>query len=93
MKKQNKIMIEIITSHGCAKCQKTNELVRNMLNDAQDIEIKERSIVEHPDIAVEYGIVTTPALIINHKLVFTGVPDQVELKKVIDKHRSERNVD
>ena len=87
MKKENKILIEIVTTQWCAKCQKANEMIRNLLKDIKRVVIKEINIAENPEIAVKYQIMSTPALIIDDKLEFTGIPNEEELKKVIEKHR------
>ena len=87
MKKENKILIEILTAQGCVKCQKANESVRDQIKNMKNIIIKEINLIDNPEIAVKYKIMTTPALIINHKFEFAGLPDEVELKKAIEKHR------
>ena len=87
MKKENKILIEIVTVQGCAKCQTANEKIRNLMKNVKGVTIKEINLIENPEIAVKYKIMATPALIINHELEFTGVPDEEEFKKVIEKHR------
>jgi len=87
MKKENKILIEIATAQGCAKCQKANEMITNLMKDVQGVTIKEINLIENPEIAVKYNIMITPAIIINHELEFTGVPDEEKLKEAIEKHR------
>ena len=87
MKKEKKILIEIVTAQGCSKCQRGTEKIRNQLKNIPEINIKEINLIENPEIAVKYKIMTTPVLIINNKLEFTGVPDEKELKKVIEKYR------
>ena len=87
MKKENKILIEIVNVQGCEKCQTANEKIRNLMKNVKGVTIKEINLIENPEIAVKYKIMATPALIINHELEFTGVPDEEEFKKVIEKHR------
>lgn len=87
MKKEKKILIEIVTAPGCAKCQGATESIRNQIKNMKNITIKEINLIENPEIAIKYGIMSTPALIIDDKLEFTGVPNEEEFKKVIEKHR------
>jgi hypothetical protein len=39
------------------------------------------NIVETPEIGVKYGVVTTPAIAINGKLAFSGIPKEKKLRK------------
>ncbi len=39
-----------------------------------DVYVEEIDIAAHPAVAVKYGVMATPALAINGKLEFTGVP-------------------
>ncbi|MCH7850361.1 MAG: thioredoxin family protein [Nanoarchaeota archaeon] len=79
-----KISIEIVTAQGCAKCEKANEKIRGLMKGVKGVTIKEINLIENPEIAVKYGIMSTPAIIINHKLEFTGIPDEDDLKKIIE---------
>ena len=83
----NKISIGIVTAQGCSKCQKANKVIRNLMKDIQGITVKEINIIENPEIAVKYGVFSTPAIIINGKLEFNLVPSEEELKVAIKKHR------
>jgi protein-disulfide isomerase len=38
------------------------------------IELREVDLVKHPEVAVKYGVLSTPALIINGELAWEGVP-------------------
>jgi len=82
---KNKISIEIVNAPGCSKCARAKEVIRNHIENMKGIDIKEINIAENPDIAVKYGIMSTPALIINGKLAFTSAPSEGELKKYIKK--------
>lgn len=85
--KSNKILIEIVTAQGCAKCQRANEMIRNLMKNIQGIIIKEVDIVENPEVAIKYKIMSTPAIIINGKLEFIRVPDEQKLKEAIEKYK------
>jgi len=78
-----KILIEIVSAPGCAKCAGAKEVIRNHIENIKGIDLKEINIAENPDIAVKHRIMSTPTLIINGKLAFTGAPSEDELKKYI----------
>ena len=71
-----------ILGTGCAKCKtlekSTNDMVSELGIDAQII--KEEDIMK----IMEYGIMRTPGLVINGKVVLSGrVPSRDELKKFL----------
>lgn len=41
-----------------------------------DLEVREWDLVEHPDLAPRYGVMATPAIVINGRLEFSGVPKE-----------------
>lgn len=44
-----------------------------------DLEIRERDLGEHPELGPRYGVVATPAVVINGRLVFRGIPTEAAL--------------
>jgi hypothetical protein len=45
-----------------------------------DLNVEEVDVAERPDVAVKYGVLATPALAINGRLVFTGIPREDALR-------------
>lgn len=41
-----------------------------------ELEVREWDLVARPDLAVRYGVMSTPAIVINGRLEFTGVPKE-----------------
>ena len=39
-----------------------------------DLSVEEVDVAKRPDVAVKYGVMATPALAINGRLEFTGIP-------------------
>ena len=67
---------------GCPRCRELDAAVRSVLED-----LGSEAVVEHvtdfPSIAA-YGVMSTPALVINGKAVVCGrVPDRSELRKIL----------
>ncbi len=50
------------------------ELIANASEMFPDVHLEEVDITTRPEVAVKYGVMSTPALAINGKLAFTGVP-------------------
>jgi hypothetical protein len=53
-------------------------LVAKLVDEARaefaDLSVEEIDVAEHPDVAVKYGVMATPAIAINGRLEFRGVP-------------------
>ena len=45
-----------------------------------DVRLHEVDIIEHPDAAVKYRVMATPAIVINGKVEFVGVPKEETLR-------------
>lgn len=51
-----------------------------MLNTAKarfpELEVREWNLVDHPELGPRYGVMATPAIVINGRLEFRGVPKE-----------------
>lgn len=73
--------IEVLGS-GCAKCTTLYDNVKAALNDLG----KEAEVIKVQDIAtiMKYGVMATPALVVDGKLLFSGkIPAIAELKGML----------
>ena len=60
-------------------------LIHSAKSEISDLEMKEVDITEHPEVAVKYRVMSTPAIAINGRLEFLGVPRENAL---LDRLRS-----
>ncbi len=74
-----------ILGTGCPKCKKLEQITRQAV-EAADIGAnisKEEDMMK----IMEYGIMSTPGLVINEKVVFSGrVPSSKELNEILTKN-------
>lgn len=70
--------IEILTTPDCSNCK----ILEKML-DEMNISYQVIDVTEKPEYLQKYPIFTAPALVIDEKLEFTGIPKQKELEKII----------
>jgi len=49
-------------------------LIQEASAELDGVQLEEVDISEHPEIAVTYGVMATPAIAVNGRLEFTGVP-------------------
>lgn len=47
------------------------------------IEVQELNLLEHPEVAAEYGITSTPALIVNGELAAVGRIEERTLRETL----------
>ncbi|OUO93366.1 hypothetical protein B5F39_08615 [Cloacibacillus sp. An23] len=67
---------------GCARCRELDAAVRSVLEELGSAAVVEH-VTDFPSIAA-YGVMSTPALVINGKVAVCGrVPDRSELKKIL----------
>lgn len=77
-------MIKILGT-GCPKCKTLEKLTTEVVNENNfDVEInKVEDIVQ----IMNYGVLTTPGLVMNEKVLISGrIPSKDEIKKIIEKH-------
>lgn len=71
---------------GCANCKALEKAVINALAE-MDIAANVKKVEDIQKI-MSYGVMRTPCLVINEKVVLSGrVPTSKELKEIIEKHK------
>jgi small redox-active disulfide protein 2 len=76
----------IVLGPGCPKCKTLEKVTREAITEMGITAIirKEEDIVK----IMSYGIMNTPGLVINGKVIFNGrVPSVKELKELISKNQ------
>jgi len=83
--KNRAIKIELFSSNLCQKCvrvrQDLADLVAELGDENFDLEFVD--VVKNIDHSVEMGVLTTPSLVIDGKLVASPVPKKRELKTIL----------
>ncbi|KPU27694.1 redox-active disulfide protein 2 [Caloranaerobacter sp. TR13] len=78
-------MVIKILGAGCKNCEKLYNLTNEVVNEL-GIEAEIKKVTEFKDI-LSYGIMKTPGLVINNKVVVSGrVPSKNEIKDFIQKY-------
>jgi hypothetical protein len=54
-------------------------LIERARRDLPEIRLEEIDITERPEVAVRYRVLATPAIAVNGRLAFTGVPREEAL--------------
>jgi glutaredoxin len=76
------VLIEIfVAPEGCPSCGKAQRLVQQVAPDYPDLEVREMHILDAPERVVEYGVFSTPFIVIDGAVAFVGVPREADLRE------------
>ena len=79
------INVEVFSSPGCGKCGHAKEVLRKIAQEmGGEIAWREVNILEELDYAVRLGVMSTPAIAMNGKLVFTALPSAAKLRLALE---------
>ncbi len=82
------IEITILTAPGCKTCDQAKALVQKFVRQAgrdfPGLSYRTIDVAESPEIGARYGVLSTPAIIINDILAFRGVPKEKALRKKLE---------
>ena len=79
------INVEVFSSPGCGKCGHAKDVLRKITQEmGGGIEWREVNILEELDYAVRLGVMSTPAIAVNGKLVFTALPSAAKLRLALE---------
>lgn len=82
------IKVDLYTSNVCSRCVSAKELLHSMINDlgVENFDLHFIDVVENIDDAVALGILATPSIVINNRLVFPSLPHEKKLKIVLESY-------
>ncbi len=86
------LKIEILSSPGCTKCSQARERLKRLAGERfpGQLDWREVNIMEELDYAVELGVLSTPAIAVDGKLEFKGLPSMESLSDFIQKKLLEK---
>jgi small redox-active disulfide protein 2 len=71
---------------GCSNCKTFEKAIRNVLSEMNIVANVEK--VEDIQKIMAYGIMRTPGLVINEKVVLSGrVPSMKEIKEILEQNK------
>lgn len=81
------IKVEIFSIPACTKCTQAREYLHQLLDEygTSVLQVTELNVLEHLDYAVQIGVLTTPAIVIDGHLYFTGLPSVKKLRSTLNK--------
>jgi len=81
------LKVEVFSSPGCGKCTQAKSMLKDIVEEMGQGRIAWRdvNILEEMDYAVELGIMSSPSIAIDSKLVFTSLPSPNKLRAELSK--------
>ena len=69
---------------GCPACVAGRDELRTAAREVvKDLDWREVNVVDNLDHAVELGVLTLPAIVIDGELVFTSLPSAAQLREAL----------
>ena len=80
------IHVEVFSSPGCGKCGHAREVLHKLADELGGgrIHWREVNVLEEIDHAVQLGVLSTPAIAVNGKLLFTALPSAKKLRQALE---------
>lgn len=75
--------VQVLSTPGCAGCDQIKQLVADVLSDFPELSWEEIDLVEHPEVAGQYSIMSVPAVVIDGRLEFASIPTRKALEESV----------
>ena len=76
--------IEMFHSPGCPACIAAHAELRTAAQEVvKNLDWRDVNVVDNLDHAVELGVLTLPAIVIDEELVFTSLPSTAQLREAL----------
>ncbi len=81
-----KVQLELFTANVCAHCVQAKNIMTGLVQELDDdqVQLDFIDVVENIDHAVESGVLVTPALAINGRLVFAPLPERKTVLRALE---------
>lgn len=80
------INVEVFSSPGCGKCGEARAVLRRVAEELGGGRVtwREVNVLDEMDYAVSLGVLSTPAIAVNGRLVFTALPSAGKLRTALE---------
>lgn len=89
------VRIELFTVTGCSGCGSAVRALEDVTAalGAEHFELRIIDVVEEIDYAVSMGVLSTPTIVVNERLIFASVPTKRQLKRELETHLRQNHVE
>ena len=80
------IKVELFAAPGCSHCAHAKEQLRRIVEaiGSDRLEWRAVEVLDEIDYAVSLGVLSTPAIAVDGKLVFTSLPSSTKLRRSLE---------
>lgn len=80
------IKVELFAAPGCHRCAHAKEQLQRIVEEIGSDRLEWRSVevLDEIDYAVAIGVLSTPAIAVDGKLVFMSLPSSTELRRSLE---------
>lgn len=81
------MLIEVfVAPEGCPSCGTARTIVQKVAEEYSDVMIREVHIMDAADRVAQYGVFSTPFIVMDGTLEFVGIPREADLRARIAAH-------
>lgn len=86
-------LVELFYSEHCIGCPEARQVVRRFASERPDVTVVERDVEIEIDLARRYGLIATPAIVIDGGTIMYGVPRPAALAARVDRSAADTPAD
>ncbi len=73
--------VQVLSTPGCAGCEALKRMLQTVLAEFSELDWEEVDLIDHPEVAERYGLMSVPAVAIDEELVFRSIPKEDALRE------------
>lgn len=73
--------VQVLSTPGCAGCEALKRMLGKVLAEFPALDWEEVDLIEHPEVAERYRILSVPAVVVDDRLEFPSIPKEGALRK------------
>ncbi len=74
------IELKILSTPDCAPCRVVERIAAKLREEFNELRVEKIDLMENPAVAVEYGVMTSPTVVINGTVAFVGAMSEDQLR-------------
>ncbi|MFZ5790095.1 MAG: thioredoxin family protein [Pseudomonadota bacterium] len=80
-------MIEVLflTVPNCVQCAKAKKVIEKVQPDFPDMKVEYIDVTEHPEILQKYPVMSSPGIVVNGSLEYTGGLNEAAFRDLLRK--------
>ncbi len=74
------IDLKILSTPDCAPCKAVEKSARGLMGEFEHLRVEKVDLMERPELAAQYGVMTVPIVVINGEVAFVGAVSEAGLR-------------